>query len=117
MGKGGSSTVLSLPEAKQQSKQWVEAGGSAPKEAKLIVSPGMTGVFWDPQHQVGQTEKRPPGDHKFGLMALAIHLKFCKVRRVEVLPGFVFSLVVRVKVCEIAESVGISEEKVRNILH
>jgi histone-lysine N-methyltransferase SETMAR len=37
------------PETKQQSKQWVEAGGSAPKKAKSIASAGkvMASVFWD----------------------------------------------------------------------
>lgn len=37
------------PETKQQSKQWVEAGGSVPKKAKSIASAGkvMASVFWD----------------------------------------------------------------------
>lgn len=37
------------PETKQQSKQWVEVGGSAPKKAKSIASAGkvMASVFWD----------------------------------------------------------------------
>lgn len=37
------------PETKQQSKQWTEAGCSAPKEAKTIPSAGkvMASVFWD----------------------------------------------------------------------
>ncbi|UYV67602.1 hypothetical protein LAZ67_5001347 [Cordylochernes scorpioides] len=37
------------PEIKQQSKQWMEGGGSAPKRAKSIPSDGkvMGGVFWD----------------------------------------------------------------------
>lgn len=40
---------LFTPESKQQSKQWVEAGGSAPKKAKTIASAGkiMASVFWD----------------------------------------------------------------------
>jgi len=39
------------PETKQQSKQWVEAGGSAPKKAKTDPSAGkvMATVFWDSQ--------------------------------------------------------------------
>ena len=37
------------PETKNQSKQWVEAGGSAPKKAKTVKSAGkvMATVFWD----------------------------------------------------------------------
>lgn len=37
------------PETKEQSKQWTEAGGSAPKKAKTIQSAGkvMATVFWD----------------------------------------------------------------------
>lgn len=37
------------PETKQQSKQWVKAGGPAPKKAKSIPSAGkvMASVFWD----------------------------------------------------------------------
>lgn len=37
------------PETKQQSKQWTEAGCSAPKKAKTIPSAGkvMASVFWD----------------------------------------------------------------------
>lgn len=37
------------PESKKQSKQWVEAGGSAPKKAKSVPSAGkvMASVFWD----------------------------------------------------------------------
>ena len=37
------------PETKQQSKQWVEAGSSAPKKAKVVPSAGkvMATVFWD----------------------------------------------------------------------
>lgn len=37
------------PETKVQSKQWVEAGGSAPKKAKTVPSAGkvMATVFWD----------------------------------------------------------------------
>jgi len=37
------------PESKQQSKQWVEVGGSAPKKTKTIASAGkvMASVFWD----------------------------------------------------------------------
>ena len=37
------------PETKQQSKQWVEAGGSAPKKTKSIASAGkfVANVFWD----------------------------------------------------------------------
>lgn len=37
------------PETKQQSKQWVEADGPAPKKAKSIPSAGkvMASVFWD----------------------------------------------------------------------
>ena len=39
------------PESKQQSKQWVEAGSSAPKKAKVVASAGkvMATVFWDAQ--------------------------------------------------------------------
>lgn len=39
------------PETKEQSKQWVEAGGSAPKKAKVVLSAGkvMATVFWDAQ--------------------------------------------------------------------
>ena len=38
-----------MPETKQQLKQWVAAGGSAPKKAKTISSPRkvMANVFWD----------------------------------------------------------------------
>lgn len=37
------------PESKQQSKQWTEAGSSAPKKAKSVPSAGkvMASVFWD----------------------------------------------------------------------
>jgi histone-lysine N-methyltransferase SETMAR len=37
------------PESKQQSKQWAEAGCSAPKKTRLLPSAGkvMTSVFWD----------------------------------------------------------------------
>jgi histone-lysine N-methyltransferase SETMAR len=37
------------PESKQQSKQWIEAGSSAPKKAKVEKSAGkvMATVFWD----------------------------------------------------------------------
>ena len=37
------------PEAKEQSKQWTEAGGSAPKKAKTIQLAGkvMARVFWN----------------------------------------------------------------------
>ena len=37
------------PETKEQSNQWTEAGGSAPKKAKTVQSAGkvMTSVFWD----------------------------------------------------------------------
>lgn len=37
------------PEQKQQSKQWIEAGKSAPKKAKVVPSAGkvMATVFWD----------------------------------------------------------------------
>lgn len=37
------------PESKQQSKQWTESGGSAPKKAKSLPSAGkiMASVFWD----------------------------------------------------------------------
>jgi hypothetical protein len=37
------------PESKQQSKQWTEAGCSAPKKTRSIASPGkvMTSVFRD----------------------------------------------------------------------
>jgi histone-lysine N-methyltransferase SETMAR len=37
------------PESKQQSKQWTEAGCSAPKKTRLIPSAGkvMASVFWD----------------------------------------------------------------------
>ena len=36
-------------ETKEQSKQWTEAGGSAPKKAKTVQSAGkvMATVFWD----------------------------------------------------------------------
>ena len=36
------------PETKEQSKQWTEAGGSAPKKAKTVQSAGkvMVMVFW-----------------------------------------------------------------------
>jgi leucyl aminopeptidase (aminopeptidase T) len=37
------------PETKQQSKQWVKAGGSTLKKAKTVLSAGkvMATVFWD----------------------------------------------------------------------
>jgi hypothetical protein len=37
------------PESKQQSKQWTEAGCSAPKKTRSVPSPGkiMASVFWD----------------------------------------------------------------------
>jgi histone-lysine N-methyltransferase SETMAR len=37
------------PESKQQSKQWIEAGCSAPKKTRSVPSAGkvMTSVFWD----------------------------------------------------------------------
>ena len=37
------------PERKEQSKQWIEAGGNAPKKAKRVPSAGkvMATVFWD----------------------------------------------------------------------
>jgi len=37
------------PESKQQSKQWTEAGCSAPKKTRLVPSAGkvMASVFWD----------------------------------------------------------------------
>jgi len=37
------------PESKQQSKQWTEAGCSAPKKTRLVPSAGkvMTSVVWD----------------------------------------------------------------------
>ena len=37
------------PESKQQSKQWTEAGCSAPKNTRSVPSPGkvMASVFWD----------------------------------------------------------------------
>lgn len=37
------------PETKEQSKQWLEAGSSAPKKAKAVLSAGkvMASVFWD----------------------------------------------------------------------
>ena len=37
------------PETKEQSKQWTEAGGSAPKKAKTVQQAGkvMASVFWD----------------------------------------------------------------------
>jgi histone-lysine N-methyltransferase SETMAR len=37
------------PEPKQQSKQWTEAGCSAPKKTRLVPSAGkgMASVFWD----------------------------------------------------------------------
>jgi len=37
------------PESKQQSKQWTEAGCSAPKKTRSVPSAGkvMTSVFWD----------------------------------------------------------------------
>jgi len=39
------------PETKQQSKQWIMSGESAPKKAKTILSAGkvMATVFWDSQ--------------------------------------------------------------------
>lgn len=38
-----------MPEMKQQSKLWVEAGGSAPKKVKAIASAGkvIARLFWD----------------------------------------------------------------------
>jgi hypothetical protein len=38
-----------LPESKQQSKQWTEAGCSAPKKTRSVSSAGkfMASVFWD----------------------------------------------------------------------
>lgn len=38
-----------IPESKQQSKQWTEAGVSGPKKAKTVKSAGkvMATVFWD----------------------------------------------------------------------
>jgi histone-lysine N-methyltransferase SETMAR len=40
---------LYTPESKQQSKQWTEAGCSAPKKTRLVPSAGkvMASVFWD----------------------------------------------------------------------
>ena len=37
------------PESKQQSKQWTEAGRSAPKKTRSVPSAGnvMASVFWD----------------------------------------------------------------------
>jgi hypothetical protein len=37
------------PESKHQSKQWTEAGCSAPKKTRLVPSAGtvMASVFWD----------------------------------------------------------------------
>jgi hypothetical protein len=37
------------PESKQQSKQWTEAGCSAPKKTRSVPSAGnvMASVFWD----------------------------------------------------------------------
>ncbi|XP_036336279.1 histone-lysine N-methyltransferase SETMAR-like [Rhagoletis pomonella] len=39
------------PESKEQSKQWVERGSSAPKKAKVVASAGkvMASIFWDAQ--------------------------------------------------------------------
>ena len=39
------------PESKKQSKQWTEAGCSAPKKTMLVPSVGkiMASVFWDPE--------------------------------------------------------------------
>lgn len=39
------------PETKQQSKQWIMSGESAPKKAKTVLSAGkvMATVFWDSQ--------------------------------------------------------------------
>ena len=38
-----------MPETKEQSKQWVEAGGSAPKKAKMVPLAGkvMATIFWN----------------------------------------------------------------------
>ena len=40
------------PESKQQSKQWTEAGCSAPKKTRLVPSAGkvMASVFWDAEY-------------------------------------------------------------------
>jgi histone-lysine N-methyltransferase SETMAR len=48
------------PESKQQSKQWTEAGCSAPKKTKLVPSAGkfMASVFWDAEGNfIGYFEK------------------------------------------------------------
>jgi hypothetical protein len=43
------------PEIKQQSKQWIEAGGSAPKKAKIVsvgkVMATVLGFSWYYAHQ------------------------------------------------------------------
>ncbi|GIY51588.1 hypothetical protein CDAR_365151 [Caerostris darwini] len=41
--------LFHITRAKQQSKQWVDAGGSAPKKAKSIASARkvVASVFWD----------------------------------------------------------------------
>ena len=46
------------PEMKQQSKQWITSGESAPKKAKTILSVGkmMATVFWDSQGIILITE-------------------------------------------------------------
>jgi hypothetical protein len=57
------------PETKQQSKQWTEAGCSAPKKTRSVPSVGkvMASVFWDAEGILFtdylENSKRIPGEY------------------------------------------------------
>ena len=74
-----------MPETKQQSKQWVEAGGSAPKKAKSIASirKFMASVFLDAKRilLIGYLEKgrKVTGRHYSNLLD-QLDVKICEKR-------------------------------------
>jgi hypothetical protein len=69
------------PESKQQSKQWTEAGYSAPKKTRSIPSAGkvMASVFWDAEGIYLEKGKTITGEYYSNLFT-RLDKKICEKR-------------------------------------